>query len=298
MWYTEVTRPEKGNVPLSTFALPEPLDINTLLAEQDETSYDWLIPDLLERGDRLILTGGEGKGKSTLMRQIAVQTALGIHPFTLAPMAPRRVLLIDLENPRRSVRRKLVEVCGTHEFPDGQLFVARWPAGLDLTHPAECEAMSDLLGRIWPELLVIGPMYKLAQKLNDEESSAQVASIIDQWRAIFNFSVILEAHQPQSSIVDGRLWRAERPIGSSLWMRWPEFGICLEDRGTLRHWRGPREERSWPEKLYRGEEWPWMAEARLCLHCGTQLDGLQERYCSTKCGNAARVAKHRATHRV
>ena len=282
---------------MATFQLPEPVDVNVLLTEQ-EPEYDWCIPELMERGDRLIVTGGEGRGKSTLLRQIAVQCALGVHPFTLAPMESKRVLLVDLENPRRSVRRKLMEIAGIHTIKPDRLMVARWPAGLDLTHPAEREAMADLLGRLWPELLIIGPMYKLAQHLDKEDSSAEIASVLDQWRAVFNFALIMESHQPHQTIVDGSRFRPERPFGSSLWMRWPEFGICLEDRGTLRHWRGPREEREWPDKLYRGEEWPWMVEARLCLHCGETLSDTQEKYCSEKCGNAARVAKHRALQKV
>jgi hypothetical protein len=42
---------------------------------------DWLIPDLLERRDRLILTGEEGLGKSYLLRQIAIMAAAGLDPF-------------------------------------------------------------------------------------------------------------------------------------------------------------------------------------------------------------------------
>ena len=40
-----------------------------------DVSYDWAIPGLLERGDRLILTGSEGGGKTTMLRQIAVMAA-------------------------------------------------------------------------------------------------------------------------------------------------------------------------------------------------------------------------------
>jgi ATPase subunit of ABC transporter with duplicated ATPase domains len=63
------------------------LDLDAFLAEPDP-EYDWLIPGLLERGDRVIVTGQEGKGKSTLLRQIGVQVAAGIHPFTLDDIVP------------------------------------------------------------------------------------------------------------------------------------------------------------------------------------------------------------------
>lgn len=65
---------------------PDP-ELDQFLAEP-EPDYDWLIPDILERGDRVILTGGEGAGKSTLLRQIGVQCASGIHPFTHATIKP------------------------------------------------------------------------------------------------------------------------------------------------------------------------------------------------------------------
>ena len=281
---------------MTTF-LPPPVDVNVLLAE-DEPEYNWCIPGLMERGDRLILTGYEGAGKTVLLRQIAVQCAVGIHPFTLEPMEPQRVLFVDLENPSSLIRRKLAELCVDRTVPYGNLMVARWPSGLDITQSVDREALRGVLGDVSPELLVIGPMYKLAQHLDKEEVAGEVAATLDAWRTVFNFTLIMEAHQPHQTVVDGQRWRAERPIGSSLWMRWPEFGVCLENRGTLRHWRGQRDEREWPDKLYRGEEWPWMVEARLCLHCGEPLKDTQEKYCSEKCGNAARVAKYRASRKL
>ena len=50
--------------------------------DRDDPPFDWVVPGLLERGDRLILTGAEGLGKSVLMRQLAVCAAAGVHPFT------------------------------------------------------------------------------------------------------------------------------------------------------------------------------------------------------------------------
>src|SRR5690606_20278264 len=73
-----------------------------------EDTYDWVIPGLLERMDRLVLTGGEGLGKSTWLRQIAVLAAAGIHPTRHAErIDPVRVTVIDTENTERQWRRKV-----------------------------------------------------------------------------------------------------------------------------------------------------------------------------------------------
>jgi replicative DNA helicase len=59
-----------------------------------------------------------------------------------------------------------------------------------------------------------------------------------------------------------------RPIGTSLWQRWPEFGIGLRKQKDkegqplkLDHWRGQRDEREWPLELARGavNGWAWSA---------------------------------------
>ncbi len=280
-----------------TIQLVPPQDIDDVLNEP-EPEYDWLIPNLLELGDRFILTGGEGKGKSTFLRQLAIQVACGVHPFTLEPVEARRVLLIDLENSKSSVRRKLKEIIGDHQIPDGGLQVARWPEGIDLSNKPIQSAMNELLDKARPEFIIIGPTYKMAPDLNTEEGSAELAFLIDRWRKDYRCCIGMESHQPHTTVVEGKRFRPERPFGSSLWMRWPEFGLCLEDGGNLRHWRGPREERDWPEKLRWGDEWPWVVDSRLCMVCDSPLSETQEKYCTPKCKNQADARNHRARLRT
>jgi replicative DNA helicase len=71
-----------------------------------DAQYDWLIPGLVEKADRVMLTGGEGSGKSTLVRQIAVCVAAGLHPFTFTDTPPRCVMVVDLENGRSLSQRR------------------------------------------------------------------------------------------------------------------------------------------------------------------------------------------------
>lgn len=250
-------QPDDTDDDTATPTSPAHVELDALLAEQDE-GYDWLIPGLLETGDRLILTGLEGRGKSTLLRQIAVQVTSGLHPFTGGPITPLTVTYVDLENSRRQVRRKVAalrEVAG--ERYDGRLHFVFRPEGLNLASGVDFAWLDDQLAATQPDLCVIGPLYKcMAGDPTQEVTAMAVAARLDELRVRYNCALLVEAHSPYAD--GGKSKRPTRPYGASLWSRWPEFGIHLAPDGELEHWRGPRDERTWPASLRRGEPWPWM----------------------------------------
>lgn len=278
---------------------PDPVGIQSFL-DEEEDEYDWLVPGVLEKGDRLIITGGEGKGKSTLLRQISVQVSLGIHPFTLEDIGARAVLFIDLENSKNQIRREFKKIANGRRLNDEMLQIASWPSGLDLLDTLQQQAFTNTLKDCLPDFVVMGPMYKMAPHLETEESSGLLASFLDSQRAAFGFSLLMESHQPHVVVADGKRYRPERPFGSSLWLRWPEFGICVEDDGTLRHWRGARDSsREWPTKLMRnGIEWPWEVAPLTCILCSEPLPEGRDRYCSDKCLNSGKQREFRARKRL
>lgn len=233
-----------------------------LAGDDDDDEYDWVIPGLLERQDRLILTGPEGGGKSTLLRQLAVQAAAGIHPFTGETHAPARVLLIDLENSEKQTRRKVRPLriqAGGLLTPD-RLLIEVKVEGMDLTQAEDRAWLHALVNDVQPDILATGPIYKMANGDPTEEKSAKpVAMALDQIRATARCCVLLEAHAPKKP--SGQAKRPHEPYGWSGWLRWPEFGLWLDESGQLEHWRGDREQRAWPGALQRGGEWPWTAVA-------------------------------------
>lgn len=235
----------------------------------EESPYDWVIPGLLERGDRLLLTGAEGLGKSTLFQQLAVCVAAGVHPFMGRSITPQRALIVDCENGPTHMRRKLrglaLQARVTGAGADRSLFVESRPEGLNLLDPAQAQWLVGRVSALQPAVLFTGSLYKLMEAdPNKEEPARQVAAVLDRCRAVANCAVVVEAHSGHSQDSQGN--RQVRPIGASMWLRWPEFGYGLRrvrdsniDRRLVEFvaWRGDRDQREWPDRLEAGGTWPW-----------------------------------------
>lgn len=254
-----------------------PATLGDLLAYRSEP--DWLIPDLLERGERVIITGTEGLGKSYLLAQLAVCLATGVQPFTGTPEHDGvRVLVVDVENPKRllgdryrKIVRRVEDVAGVRVDRD-RLMVEIREEGIDLTQPADVTWLDRLLTGGRPDVLIIGPLYKLhRQNMNDETAARELAHTLDTLRVRHQLALIIEAHSGQAEDPGGR--RKLRPRGSSLFLGWPNVGIgirahadCHNDPPNwveVKPWRGHRDERAWPRELVRGGlgELPWVPPA-------------------------------------
>lgn len=228
-----------------------------------------LIPGLLEEGERFILTAAEGLGKSTLLRQILVCASAGLHPFTHRDIDPIKCMGFDYENSRRLSQRRyapLLRAADTsgHPVSPDMLRLEIRPEGVDLLSRASAMKVLRMVERVQPQLIYIGPIYRLHEgDPNDEREARKITVVLDAMRQISGAAILTEAHMAKDG-KDGH--RSLRPVGSGLWMRWPEYGYGLVlDEGSdflarrveVKPWRGPRDERAWPEILIAGELWPW-----------------------------------------
>jgi AAA domain-containing protein/DnaB helicase-like protein len=241
-----------------------PVNVDEFLAFQ--VGYDWLIPDLIERGDRFLITGAEGGGKSTWLRQIAVCAAAGINPVTFERCDPIRTLIVDLENGRPHLQRQLVPLVAlarrVGDLDPSRLMIESKPAGIDLAEFEDAAWLADKVTAAKPDLIVVGPLYRMhALALDKEDAARAITVILDGLRQNHRCAVMVEAHAGHGH-AGVRSWR---PTGSSLFMRWPEFGYGLRPNSMTGEadvvaWRGPRDERKWPRKLRRGTagSWPWI----------------------------------------
>ena len=248
--------------------------LGEILAGSD--SYDWVIPDLLERQDRLILTGTEGAGKTTLARQVCVMAAAGLHPLrrtvdartgarSPVMMQPARVLVVDAENTEKQWRRatrytsRRAAEDGVVDPADELMVVAGHR--IDVTRGVHLGEIHRLVDRHKPDLLYIGPLYKITHgAIQTDDDAAPLLVALDSLRER-GVTLLMEAHAAKG---DGHGVRDLRPRGSAALMGWPEFGLGLHpvDESTveLKRWRGDRDDRDWPVFLRRGMDWPWEAE--------------------------------------
>lgn len=237
----------------------------------DPGEPNWVMPGLLAHDERLVLTGMEGHGKSTLVYQLLLGAAYGVSPLDPTKrFTPQRVLVLDVENVvetqiaaqyrmmQAAYRSKATDAFRT---PDIRLMRNRY---IDLSRPGDRRALIDVAEQVQPDLLFMGSGYRLADGTQDHRTVAMsIQQTADTIRANTGCAVIIETHAGHGFQNDRNGWR---PDGSSYWMRWPEFGFGLAPvkvrsgrMARIVKWRGDRVVgRDWPAGFKGGGVMPWL----------------------------------------
>lgn len=240
--------------------------LRDLLAVEDR--FEWAIPGMLEKGDRLMITAGEGVGKSTLLRQIVVLASAGIQPLTFDPIPPVKCLVVDVENSERQWRREVADMArkakehGSRD-PAEHLYI-RAGRGLNITKESDLGKVHAWIDDTNPDVLMIGPLYKLVPGgIKGDEEASPVIAALDSIRER-GVALLLEGHAAKATDAQGI--RNLAPRGSAALMGWPEFGLGLHfdpehpEKVTVVRWRGDRSKREWPRELYRAGPFPWTGD--------------------------------------
>lgn len=256
--------------------IPGPLDsddigehtVTALLAKTFGPKV-WLLPGVMLRGDRAVITGGEGVGKAWLMRQIAAAAAAGVHPFTGEPFGDGyRVLMLDCENGEQEMQegfQRMVRALPGNGWQD-RIFAYSRDSGVDLTR-TDAGWLHQAAAATSPDLIVVGPAYKIMYGRDPQKDTdvLELLLILDEVRARHNASVIVEHHAPNGSGVGER---STRPYGSSYWRRWATIGVGLAPHDmTEEGWERPTGENDWDRPHYLDvPRWRFMRGAKRWPH--------------------------------
>jgi replicative DNA helicase len=260
---------------LAVLQRPDDLDDATLTLEDvlsvpDEDAR-WIMRNMLRVNERLMFTGMEGGGKSTLLAQIALGAAMGVHTLSLdyEQHEPVRVLILDVENSLIQVRNNARKIYPTlAEMTGRSTAPLEWinQRYIDLSDPKDAARIIRLAKEKRPQLMFMGSVYKLASEGDKHEASFNAISrTVDRIRAETGAAVVLEAHTGHGFQNDRSKGSGMRPDGSSRWLRWPEMGYGMVPMGKqypgvieLVPFRGMRDDSYiWPKGLRRGSLLPF-----------------------------------------
>ena len=254
--------------------MPKPADTNddawTLsdIMGLETKLTDFTLPGLLQRNERLVLTGSEGGGKSVFIYQMLTGAAFGVDTFSLEQVEPRRVLFIDVENNEFQAKANLDKIVpalrevNPNADPDWRSLKRRV---VDLLASKDRAEIIRRVVHYNPDVLYMGTAYKLTDVSDETHRSVRaIQSVVDRIRQELGCTVIVEHHAGHGHMTDRHNMR---PEGSSYWLRWPDFGYGMQPLMTvdgkrlmrLGAWRGDRAtDRQFPVAVRQGSVMPWV----------------------------------------
>ena len=263
----EDVRAELDALPMPAESDDDTWTLDDLMSLKIETTQ-FVLPDMLKRNERLVLTGNEGGGKSVFVYQLLTGAAYGVDTFSMEAIEPKRVLFLDVENNEFQARANLDKIVPTLREIRSDV-VPEWRSlkrrVVDLLATKD---RADVIRRVVhykPDILYMGTAYKLTDVSDETHRSVRaIQSVVDRIRQEVDCSVLIEHHAGHGTMNDRNNMR---PEGSSYWLRWPDFGYGLRSLPTsdgrrllkVQAWRGDRaSDRRYPVAMKQGDVFPWV----------------------------------------
>jgi hypothetical protein len=201
----------------ATVALPEPAEDARLLG-----SY------VLRRA-RTVVAGASGHGKSTLVCAMVAAIITGREFLDEKGASAGPILLVDLEQGLRSVKRMLRE-SGLSDRDD--VYIVRAPDGLalDADDGVDLAELERVTADVKPVVVVLDPYYKAHRvEANEERPVVDLMRRLDGLRERYGFALIPPAHVRKEQASNGaRRLSLDDVAGSGAITRGAEVVLAIE----------------------------------------------------------------------
>lgn len=172
--YTPDKDSTPGKLPAFSFQFADVLS----MIQDDPPPIDWLLEGWLAKGDCSILVGAPYVGKSWVTLDLALTQALGLPTLGHFASTPRRVLVVDEENPADEVWRRLRMLCTAWDVKnskaaDGHLFIAQPCQGFSFREETAALSLMEQVNIIRPDLIIFDSLIAISD-VRDENSAIEV----------------------------------------------------------------------------------------------------------------------------
>jgi hypothetical protein len=190
----------------------------------DPPESDKLLGDFVIRGNRIIVGGHTGEGKTTMALQIIRAIVAGETFLEWDGPGDLRALVVDAEQGLRTVKRRLREAgLDQSEAVD----YLRIPDGLSLDRDTEqALALARVLEAGDYAAVVLDPLYKLhAGDSNVERAAVDLMRLFDAWRERYRFALVLPVHLRKP--IPGERFSIHDIFGASAYVRGAEVVVGI-----------------------------------------------------------------------
>ena len=232
-------------MPLSEWALrPEP-------------EVGWVMGPFVVRGERTIIAGPTGHGKSlfSLALARAIASGRGMLRYTQVTQGP--VLVVDAEMGERSVRKRIDEL-GLQEESD----IHYWclPDGILFDRDEELALLEEAVTRIKPVAVIADPLFKMhSGDPSDNQHAVEVMRGLDRLRVEHDFALVIVAHMRKAM----QTAKGQKPdlalddiMGAGSWLFGAEIIMAVQRAGGRSTWL-----HTWKHRdgafTADGEPWEW-----------------------------------------
>ena len=191
----------------------------------DPPTSDLLVGPLLIRGQRTVIGGYTGEGKTSLTLRLVQTATEGGEFLDWSGAGGNRAIVIDAEQGVRSIKRGLRETgLDRSEAVD----YLRAPHGLSLDQSPDAKAVEAQLAAGGYALVVADPLYKLHRgDSNEERHATDLMRLFDRWREQYGFALVFTMH-PRKRPAQGTRFTMDELFGSGAYLRGAEVVLGLE----------------------------------------------------------------------
>lgn len=213
-----------------------------LIHEPDGVESVPVIERFVDEGDKIILVGPPGAGKSILTQQIAMCIATAT-PFLDCLTVPkrRRVLYLNAEGKVRDMKKRLKRMGMVIPLEDEGLMTWGFAGNFAVDSDQGRLEIEHLIEVHQPEVVVYDPLYmSMLGSLSDEKDARVVQAVFNHWALRYGITQLVPTHPPKpvrgADAFASAIHNDDSVIfGSRFWEAWADLTMSLKQRPDHHH---------------------------------------------------------------